>query len=351
MSERRTAPFAVRRHALAVLVAAVVVLGGGLALWWLGAGRWSLGESLWMALISATTVGFGELPDMVSVPHARAVVALVVLLGLATFAFLQSSLTAFLVESALGETLRRRRMERRIAGLEGHVVVAGCGSTGLHVVEELVASGTAVVVIDKSRENLDKANEEVGKGGLLWVQGDATEDHTLVAAGIARASGLVAALTHDRDNLYVTLSARGLNASARIVAKVVEPEAAPKMLKAGANGTVSPNVIGGRRLAAELTRPVAVEFLDVMLRDKAQELRLEELTVPPSSPHVGRRLGELPLREIANALVVGLRGEGRQLRYNPSPDERLSAGATLVVLARVDEMPKLRAWVEGAGSA
>jgi voltage-gated potassium channel len=322
------------------------MLGGGAVLWRLGAGRWSFGESLWMAVISATTVGFGELPQMDGVPYARAVVAGIILLGLGTFAFLQSSLTAFLVESALGEAIRRKRMDRRIARLEGHVVVAGCGATGLHVVEELVASGTAVVVIDKNREHLDKANVEVAGGALLWVQGDATEDHTLVAAGIARATGLVAALTHDRDNLYVTLSARGLNPSARIVSKVVEPEAAPKMLKAGANGTVSPNVIGGRRLAAELTRPVAVEFLDVMLRDKAQELRLEELTVPPSSPHIGRRLGDLPLREVANALVVGLRGEGRQLRYNPSPDERLTADATLVVLARVDEMPRLRAWVE-----
>ncbi len=346
MTPRRPGPLALRRHALALLFAALVIFGGGAGLWLLGDGRWSLGESVWMALISATTVGFGELPDMADVPHARAVVAGVILLGLATFAFLQSSLTAFLVESALGETLRRRRMERRIARLEGHVIVAGCGSTGLHVVEELVASGTTVVVIDRHRESLEKANVEVGNGGLLWVQGDATEDHTLVAAGIGRAKGLVAALTHDRDNLYVTLSARGLNPSARIVTKVVEPEAAPKMLKAGANGTVSPNVIGGRRLAAELTRPVAVEFLDVMLRDPTQELRLEELTVPVSSPHVGKRLGDLPLREVANALVVGLRGEGRQLRYNPSPDERLSAGATLVVLARVDEMPRLRAWVD-----
>ncbi|MFM2152868.1 MAG: hypothetical protein RL199_1303, partial [Pseudomonadota bacterium] len=198
MNGLRPAGLALGRHVVAVLFAGAVVLGGGAMLWRLGSGRWSYGESVWMAVISATTVGFGELPQMDEVPHARAVVAGIILLGLGTFAFLQSSLTAFLVESALGEALRRRRMERRIAGLEGHVVVAGCGATGLHVVEELVASGTAVVVIDKSREHLEKANVEVAGGGLLWVQGDATEDHTLVKAGIARATGLVAALTHDR---------------------------------------------------------------------------------------------------------------------------------------------------------
>lgn len=333
---------AIQRLLTALALVATVILCGGLALWTLGGGRWSFGDGIYMAVISAATVGFSELPDFEKVPGARFVAAAVILLGIGAFAFFQSSLTAFFVEGAIGEAFRRKRMLRQIAELEDHVVVAGCGSTGLHVIEELVATHTPFVVIDRTRERIDKANADFAAGSILYVVGDATEDHTLAAAGIARASGVIAALTHDRDNLYVTLSARSLNAKARIVTKVVEPEAVPKMLRAGANATVSPNTIGGRRLASELLRPTVVEFLDVMLRDRERNLRFEEVVVPPDSHVVGRRLRDVPLRQETNALVVGFRGSDRQLQYNPTADLVLEAGAVLVVLAQADDMPRLR---------
>src|SRR5207247_2448501 len=120
--------------------------------------------------------------------------------------------------------------------------------------------------------------------------GDATEDHVLVEANIAKARGVVAALTHDKDNLYVTLSARSLNPTARIVSKVIEEEAGAKMRKAGATSIVSPTAIGGRRMASEVIRPEVNEFLDQMLRDKDKNLRLEEVVIPEGSPLIGMTL-------------------------------------------------------------
>jgi voltage-gated potassium channel len=338
----------VRRLLVGSAVVALVVVAGGVVIHAMGGGRWSLFDAVYMSLISAATVGFGELPGMESMQGARVVTALVILAGVGAFTYLQSALTAFLVEGSLGAAFRRNRMQRQIEKLEGHVVVAGCGSTGQHVVEELLATRTPFVVIDKNHAHLERMNEE-SKGRLLYVHGDASEDHVLAAAGAARASGIVAALSHDRDNLYVTLSARSINAKARIVSKVIEPEAVPKMLRAGASATVSPNTIGGRRLVSELLRPNVVEFLDVMLRDREQSYRFEEIVVPEGSRLAGRALKALRLREETGALVVGLRGGDKALRFNPPAETVFAAGDVVVVLARAEDMPRLKAFVAKAG--
>jgi voltage-gated potassium channel len=171
---------------------------------------------------------------MKEVPGARALTVGLIISGVGVLAYMQSSLTAILVEGVIGQALRRRRMQKDIGRLSGHIVVAGAGGTGKHVIEELVATRTPFVVIDRNEPALRQVSEDHCGGKMLYVHGDATNDHALLAAGIERARGIVAALTHDKDNLYVTLSARSLNAQARIVSKVVEDEAAPKIIKAGA---------------------------------------------------------------------------------------------------------------------
>jgi len=327
-------------------VAGVIVLGG-FVLYLLGRGQWGLGESLYMAVISVSTVGFGELPGLDHVPYARGVTVLTILLGLGAVAFFQSAMTAIIVDGLIGHAWRKTMMRKSIDDLKDHVVVAGIGSTGKHVIEEMIATGRRFVAIDRDGEYLRKLSNELLGGKMLYVQGDATHDHTLLEAGIDRASGLIAALTHDRDNLFVTLSARALNARARIVTKVVETEAIPKMMRAGANATVSPNIIGGRRLASELLRPSVVEFLDQMMRDRDKNLRFEEIDIPENSPFAGRQLRDVPLRREAQALVVAVRDQSRKFRYNPGPDFIIEAGTVLVVIGEAPRMPALRALIEG----
>ena len=194
--------------------------------------------------------------------------------------------------------------------------------------------------------DLERISTSLAGGKMLFVHGDATEDHALLDAGIRRARGVVAALTHDKDNLYVTLSARGLNAQARIVAKVTEDEAAAKMLKAGATSIVSPAQIGGRRMASDVIRPEVNEFLDNMLRDKHKALRLEEVVIPAGSPYAGHMLKDAPIRKETRLLVIAVRREDREFVYNPEPDFVLQQGATLVVMGDADGVQKLRKMVE-----
>jgi voltage-gated potassium channel len=239
-------------------------------------------------------------------------------------------------------------MRGKIEQLAGHVVVAGAGNTGKHVIEELITTRTPFVVIDRSDHMLQAVSEEHCGGKMLYVHGDATLDHVLLAAGVARARGVVAALTHDKDNLYVTLSARSLNPQARIVSKVVEDEAAPKILKAGASSIVNPTMIGARRLASELIRPYVNEFLDQMLRDKDKNLRLEELTIARGSSFAGMALKDTPIRRETRALVIAARGSDEVFVYNPDPEYVIADGTTLIVLGETESIVKLR---QLAGSA
>jgi voltage-gated potassium channel len=233
-------------------------------------------------------------------------------------------------------------MKHEIQRMSKHVVVAGAGGTGKHVIEELAATRTPFVVIDRSDRVLEQVSAEICGGRMRFVHGDATLDHILLDAGVDRARGVVAALTHDKDNLYVTLSARSLNASARIVSKVVEADAAPKILKAGASSVVNPTMIGARRLASELIRPEVTEFLDQMLRDKDRNLRLEEVAIARGSPFVGVALRDTPIRRETRALVVAIRGADRAFIYNPDPESILHEGMMLIVLGEADSIVKLR---------
>jgi voltage-gated potassium channel len=299
----------VRRLIAAVLVFASLVALGTVGYFALGHGRWRVGDCAYMTVITISTVGFFELREMTSVPGARGLTVALIISGVGVLAYMQSNLTALLVEGVIGQALRRRRMLKDIGKLSKHIVVAGAGNTGRHVIEELAATRTPFVAIDRDLAALQQVSTEICGGKLLYVHGDATQDHALLAAGIDRARGVVAALTHDKDNLYVTLSARGLNAQARIVSKVVEDEAAPKIMKAGATAIVSPTMIGARRLASELIRPEVNEFLDQM-RDKDRNLRLEEVVVPAGSRFVGMALKDTPIRRQTRALVVAVRGDG-----------------------------------------
>jgi voltage-gated potassium channel len=331
-----------RRLVVALLVLVTLVAVGSSGFWALGHGRWRYDECVYMTVITLSTVGFGELSQMHEVPGARMLTIALIVSGVGALAYVQGNLTALLVEGVIGQVLRRNRMRKAIAQLERHVVVAGAGSTGKHVIEELVATGTPFVVIDRDLPHLERLSEDVANGRMLYVHGDATDDHTLVDAGIERAMGVVAALTHDKDNLFVTLSARSLNATARIVSKIVEDRADAKMLKAGATSVVNPAQIGGRRMASELVRPEVNEFLDQMLRDKTKNLRIEEAVVPEKSSYVGVSLKDSPIRRETKLLVIAVRHKDRSFIYNPDPEHVIDGGTTLIVMGDAESVTKLR---------
>jgi len=317
----------------------ILLLGGGGVLWWLGDSQYSYSETVYFALVTVASVGFSELPNMERTQGMRLFTGFLILAGVGTIAFFQSTLTALLVEGVLGKTLRRARMDKKIDGLKNHLVVCGCGRTGKYIVEELMAIGRDFVIIDRDEAVLEELNEQMN-GRLLYVIGDATEDHKLLEAGVARAYGLMAALTDDRDNLFIVISTRSLNPQARIVSKVIDIENEPKMRRAGADQTVSPHRIGGFRMVSELVRPKATEFIDRMLR-VTKDLRFEEVELPSGSIYEGKTLREVPIRKQTRLLVVALHEPGDKYIYNPPPDHALMAGTQLIVMGEQDSVQKL----------
>ena len=334
--QRREDP---RRNLYARLGAAwffllVVVALGTLVYRQLGDGRWSLYDCFYMTVITVSTVGYGEVLDgFSSVPGARGFTTMLVVLGSGTLVYAASTMTAFVVEGDLLGALKENRMQKRIDQLTGHIIVCGAGSTGMHILNELAGFGESFVVIDHDGERLARMSNEQ-RGSLLHVEGDATEDGTLVNAGVERARGLITALHDDKDNLFVTISARAMNPRIRIVAKATEHSAEPKLRRAGANTVVSPYQIGGIRMVSEILRPQVVRFLDEMLSVDGQTLSLEEAAIPEASALAGVALRDTSIREKTDALVVAVRDEGGRFVYNPAPSFVLQGGMTLIILAK-----------------
>ena len=259
-------------------------------LWWLGGGRWTFSECLYMAVITLTTVGYGEVLDGFNeVAYAREFTILFIVTGMGVILYFVSSLTAFIIEGDLRRALENTRMRKRLSQIRDHVIVCGAGNTGRHVIAELIATNTPIVAIDIEREYLEELYRR-HKVGFLYLCGDATDDQVLDQAGLSRARGLVAALANDKDNLYLVVSARQGHpdlAHFRIVARGIDVTVLDKLRKAGADAVVSPNFIGGMRMASEMLRPTVVRFLDEMLHEE-QTTRIEEVKVSPGSIMVGR---------------------------------------------------------------
>jgi voltage-gated potassium channel len=329
-----------RRMLFALTVFASTIFMGGAVLWLMAGRKYSLFNTVYFALITSASVGFAELPGMAVRPDMRLVTSLLIVTGIGTIAFFQSTLTAILVEGVIGETFRRRRMQKKIDALEGHLVVAGGGRTGRYIVEELAAIGREFVLVDRDEDTVRRMNEEIG-GNLLYVIGDATDDHTLLAARVDRAEGVMAALTEDPDNLFIVMSARALNPKARIVSKVIEVENEAKIRRAGADQTISLHRMGGQRMVSELVRPKVTSFLDNMLR-VTKNLRFEEVELPVDSRYVGKTLREVPIRQETQLLVVALHSADQGYVYNPSPDHALHAGMQLIVMGEIEGVEKLR---------
>jgi voltage-gated potassium channel len=267
---------------------------------------------------------------------------MLVLGGVISLWWFLAAVTALLVEGELSGLRWRRRMTNQVKRMEGHVIVCGAGSTGIHSVRELAALGVPFVVVDRNAEVLREVTSAHGGAG---VAGDATHDEVLEEAGITRARGVISALTEDKDNLFVTITARALNPRLRIVAKAIEVKAEAKMKRAGADAVVSPNVIGGLRMVSELVRPELTGFIDVMLRNKDQALRLEELVVPPDSRWAGRPIAEIGFAA-KGMLLLAVRdpaSEGGRFTYNPPGDAVVSGGSILVVLGEPERVRTLSA--------
>lgn len=301
------------------------ILGGSEATWL---------DAFYMTMVTLTTVGYTEVIEVGHNPGAQLFTISLLLLGVGSFLYFFSNLTAFVVEGTLDRMFWRRRMRKITSNIEDHFIVCGGGKTGNFVLQELLQTDRKFVLVERDEERVENLLERLGKD-IPVVIGDATDDETLLQAGLERARGLVSCISSDKDNLVVAFSARTLRPEMRIVSRCSDQRDMQKLLKAGVDAVVTPDQIGGLRLVSELVRPTAVSFLDSMLRDKGQ-LRIEEVTIAPGAPLAEQSLGELRGEKDLDLMVIAVRTADGSWRYNPPDSTPLSPGTGLIFMGNPD---------------
>jgi voltage-gated potassium channel len=274
--------------------------------------------------------------DLSSNSIGRIFTIFIAISGIGVLMYVVTNLTALVVEGELTKSLRRRRMERMANKSKDHYIVCGFGSVGLHIIGELQATKRPYVVIDINRNNLEKTLHAFQD--VTFIEGDATDNDTLIKAGIDKTKGLFAVADDDNQNLVISLTAKQLKPGIRVIAQCNEIQNSEKMKKAGADAVISPGFIGGLRMASEMIRPTVVSFLDMMLRDREKNLRVEEVSLP--SRFVGKAISTLNLKRYCRTLLLAVKTKEDWI-YNPSDNYVTKPEDTLVVMTTPEERNEL----------
>jgi voltage-gated potassium channel len=323
----------IRRVAIALSLFVGVIFVGTLG--YVAIERWSLLDALYMTVITVATVGFREIHPLSRAGEAFTMVLIIA--GVTALGFALGQFVEFLLEGHLTGFLEGRRMKTRIGELEGHTIVAGAGRVGTVVARTLADEGADFVIVDNSPDAADIARE----AGWAFIQGDATEESVLLDAGIQRAGAIVTALSADAENLFVTVTARALNPNIFIVSRSGHETTEAKLINAGANRTITPNVIGGRRMASMVLNPAVSDYLDIVTTGEGVEFRLQEIELTPTSCFIGQSIAAARIRERTGAQVVAVLHKDGHVDANPAPETVLVPGERLVVLGTPDQVAVL----------
>lgn len=324
-----------RRVKRIVVGIVAIVLIGTIGYKIIGGPRVGFLDALYMTAITITTVGYADVVGAGDTVAGKVFTIVYVFFSVGTIFYMFTSLAAFMVEGEVRNVFKRRNMEKRIDKMRNHYIVCGIGMVGLYIVRELYDTKRPQLVVDTDPGKFDLLKMRAIDVPVLL--GDATENELLEKAGIREAKGLFATTNSDNDNIVIALTAKQLNPQLRVICRCNDTKNTDKIKRAGADAVVALNYIGGLRMAAEMIRPHATDFIESMLRDREHPLRVEEVSVPEDSPYLGKRIEDLELANMGNLLLLAIRkGEGEWV-YNPPAALVLEKDMRLIVLATPEE--------------
>ena len=298
---------------------------------------YSFVDAIYMTVITVTTVGFGEVKPFT--PEEKIFTIFLILTSIVLFGYAVSTFSEYLVSGRLFDYFKHKRVDKKIAKLNGHTIVCGYGRNGRQAIVKLKNYNKQFVIVERNKEVVQKLESEE----YLCINGDATLDETLMSAGILEASNLITALPKDADNLFVVLTARQLNRNFKIISRASNESSYSKLKIAGADNVIMPDKLGGDHMASLVTTPDVIEFVDRLTVEGDTTANLEEIDIDElPENYLGKTILDLDLRKKTGCTVIGYRHPDRDYIINPEANSVLISGAHLIVLGRPEQITRLR---------
>jgi len=321
-----------------LLVPLIVVLGvlcvGIIGYMWIEG--WRFLDSLYMTIITLSTVGYGEVHNVG--PGGRIFTVLLIGIGILLITYTAGWVAKEFLEGELRAILGRRKLGKQIKSLQNHYIICGYGRIGKIICEEFVRRSIPLVVIESDAQ----AVKELDHSNILYLDFDATQEEALVEAGVHRAKGVISVVGSDPENVYICLTARSLNPQLFILSRAEDEATEARLLQAGANKVFTPYQIGGRRMAQAIVRPTVSDFLESTIHDLSFEINIEEITVGENSSLKNLSLVESGIRRDMDVIIIGIEQKDGAMIFNPSSQTKIMAGDILIAMGRIKDLDSLR---------
>ncbi|MCX6291425.1 MAG: potassium channel protein [Bacteroidetes bacterium] len=298
--------------------------------------HYSLLDAVFMTVITVATVGYREVQQLDAA--GKIFTSLLIITSIGTFAYAISVITRYVIEGEFQTYFKHYRVNREVQKLSGHVIVCGYGRNGKQACEQLRSENEIFVAVESKHDIISQMREE---GDILFVEGDATQDEVLIEAGIGMAKALISALPDDAANVFVVLTARGINPKLKIISRASDESSESKLKRAGADNVIMPDKIGGTHMASLVVKPDVLEFLDYIT--ERVNIKLEEILFSHLPEHMkNKSIRELEVRNKTGANIIGIKTIKGDYMINPSPDTMMEPGAKLFVLGTQEQVDKFK---------